>query len=272
MIANLYAKLCQISPRFKKFSKQVMYQFLARYYQKQDWTFMNYGYAHLDDDEKAPDLQREDEVNRFCIQLYHHVASAVDLAERKVLEIGSGRGGGAQYIKTYLEPQLVVGVDYSKNAVNLCNKSCATEGLAFVPGDAENLPFNDNVFDAVINVESSHCYHSMDRFLSEVRRVLKPGGHFLFADFRDSEHLSLLDIQLQRTGMTQIKQTNITPNVVAALDIDHERKLAQIQRGAPKLLTGLLQQFAGSKGTRIYRRFKRQHTVYKSFVLQKANS
>ena len=35
-------------------------------------------------------------------------------------------------------------------------------------GDSENLPFEDNTFDAVLNIESSHCYASMDKFIKEV--------------------------------------------------------------------------------------------------------
>jgi len=263
----LYSKLCRISPRFNKFSKRILYQYMADYYQKDDWTFMNYGYAHLED--AAPSLKAEDEVNRVCIQLYHHVANAVNLAGAKVLEIGSGRGGGTAYIKHYLQPKLMVGVDFSKNAVNLCQKTYHTEGLTFVPGDAEQLPFDDQSFDAVVNVESSHCYASMTSFLSEVTRVLRPGGHFLFTDFRDRAKWGTLESQLTHTGMQCIQQTNITPNVVAALDQDHARKLAQIQADAPKPFRKLFQEFAGNQGSRIYARFREQAAIYQSFVLQK---
>lgn len=269
MIAALYAKLCQLSPRFNKFSKRVMYQFMAHHYRREDWTFMNYGYAHLADDDLAPTLNPKDEDNRFCIQLYHHVANAINLAGLRALEIGSGRGGGAAYIKRYLQPHTMVGVDYSKNAVALCQKTHSVEGLTFLPGDAEKLPFDDESFDAVINVESSHCYSAMDHFLAEVRRVLRTDGHFLFADFRDRERLPELEDQLLNTGMQIRQKRNITANVVAALDQDHARKLAQIRHGAPKLLVGLLQQFAGNPGSRIYQRFKNEITIYQSFVLQK---
>jgi ubiquinone/menaquinone biosynthesis C-methylase UbiE len=56
--------------------------------------------------------------------------------------------------------------------------------LDFVRGDAQNLHFPDQSFDAVINVEASHIYPNLERFLGEVARVLRPGGHFLYADFR----------------------------------------------------------------------------------------
>lgn len=269
MVAALYARLCRISPRFNKFSKRVMYQLMARYYQKEDWTFMNYGYAHLADEDLSPTLAPHDEPNRFCIQLYHHIAGAINLAGLRVLEIGSGRGGGSAYIKRYLQPRAMIGLDYSKNAVALCRRTYTVEGLTFLPGDAENLPFDDQSFDVVVNVESSHCYRAMERFLAEAQRVLRVGGHFLFADFRDRERIPELESQLLGAGMQLRRKRNITANVVAALDQDHARKLAQIRQGSPRLVTGLLQQFAGMKGSRIYRRFKDELVIYQSFVLQK---
>jgi ubiquinone/menaquinone biosynthesis C-methylase UbiE len=268
MLARLYSKLCDHHPGFRKFSRKQMYQFMARYYQKQDWTFMNYGYAPEDATE-TPTLHQDDEINRYCIQLYHHVANAVELRDLKVLEVGSGRGGGADYIKRYLGPSRMVGVDFSDKAVNLCRQHYCVEGLSFMPGDAEHLPFDDESFDAVVNVESSHCYGSMAAFLAQVKRVLRPGGHFLFADFRPREQIDELDAQLERSEMQHVRQRDITLNVIEALDADHERRIAHIRRGAPKFLEKLIQEFAGTKGAGIYKRFQTGAAVYKSFVLQK---
>jgi hypothetical protein len=54
-------------------------------------------------------LAETDEPDRHWIQLYHHVAGAVDLEKCTVLEVGSGRGGGASFIKRYLRPASVIG-------------------------------------------------------------------------------------------------------------------------------------------------------------------
>jgi ubiquinone/menaquinone biosynthesis C-methylase UbiE len=245
-----------------------MYQLMAFGYPRPDWTFMNYGYAPQDESQ-IPVLHAEDEINRYCIQLYHHVANAVELSGRDVLEIGSGRGGGADYIKRYLAPARMVGVDFSDKAVNLCRQHYCVEGLSFELSDAEHLPFDDQSFDVVINIESSHCYGSMDDFLAQVKRVLKPGGYFLFADFRNSEQLDGLAEQLDRTAMRRIKQENITPNVINALDADHGRRIAHIQRGIPNPLRKLMREFAGSKGTWIYKGFLEGTIVYQNFVYQK---
>lgn len=270
MLANLYVKLCDLSPGFRKVTRRYMYQFLAHQYQKDDWTFMNYGYVDLTPDAVPPELTPEDEVNRYCIQLYHHVASAIDLTGLDALEVGSGRGGGAAYIKRYLKPRAMVGVDYSEKAVALCRQYHQIEGLHFEHGDAENLPFPDASFDAVINVESSHCYGSMCSFLTEVERVLRPGGHFLCADFRAHDQWPLFEEQLRAAGLELLRQTDITPNVLEALNQDHDHRIDQIKRGSPSLLAKLVKEFAGVKGAQIYQDFASRATLYRSFVARKS--
>jgi len=268
MLTKIYMAMGNAWPWFRKWTKRMLYQFMAGYCQRGDWTFMNYGYAELDD-KPGIVLETQDEPNRTCIQLYHHVAHTVNLAGLEVLEVGSGRGGGAAYIKRYLGPKTMTGVDYSSQAVDLCNRHHHIDGLTFVTGDAESLPFDPESFDAVINVESAHCYSSMDAFLAQVRRVLRLGGYFLFADFRPRERLAELDTQLARSGLRLLRQTDITANVVRALEVDHDRRLEMIARDTPRPLLRLLKQFAGVKGTHIYEQFKRKEIIYQSFVLQK---
>jgi SAM-dependent methyltransferase len=65
-------------------------------------------------------------------------------------------------------------LDYNPDGIAYCRKRHTLPGLDFVHGDAEKLPFPDDSFDAVINVEASHAYPQLSRFLSEVARVLRP--------------------------------------------------------------------------------------------------
>jgi len=269
MIVKLFAILNRIFPYLGRLIWRQWYQFLAGYYQGKDWSFMNYGYAPIDSQIEKLNLDDADEPNRFSIQLYHHVANFVNLRNLNVLEVGSGRGGGSHYIKRYLEPKTMVGVDFSEKAVEFCKKNYFAEGLSFVTGDAEFLPFEDNGFDVVVNVESSHCYGSMDAFLMQVKRVLRQGGYFLYADFRSKDKINTLHKQLHRSGMTLIKGTNMTPNVIEALNLDNERKMTFIKKSIPKLLLKLFQEFAGVKGSKIYEGFRTGCAIYLSFVLQK---
>jgi len=129
MMDYLLSFFSRASPKLRSTLYKPWYQFLARVYQKTDWNFMNYGYAPLSDQNKAIKLSEEDGYYRYHIQLYDHVAGTVDLRDLKVLEVGSGRGGGADYIKRYLKPEIMMGVDFSENAVKFCNEKYDLEGL-----------------------------------------------------------------------------------------------------------------------------------------------
>jgi ubiquinone/menaquinone biosynthesis C-methylase UbiE len=269
---HLLSIFSRVSPKIRSFFFKPWYQFLARTYQKHDWNFMNYGYAPVADQHQAIPLSEEDEYYRYYIQLYDHVAGAVDLRDLTVLEVGSGRGGGADYIKRYLKPKKMVGLDISDNAVSFCNQKFDLEGLAFETGNAESLPFPDHSFDVVINVESSHCYSSMDDFLGQVKRVLREGGYFLMADFRRREALEDFQKSLTASGLTLIQETDITQNILKALRLDDERKTALIKKSVHKSLVGLFLEFAGTDGTLIYERFLTGETIYLSYILQKQTS
>lgn len=49
------------------------------------------------------------------------------------------------------------------------------------------MPFSENTIDIILNVESSHLYNDINRFLKEVMRVLKPGGYLCWADLRENK-------------------------------------------------------------------------------------
>jgi ubiquinone/menaquinone biosynthesis C-methylase UbiE len=69
-------------------------------------------------------------------------------------------------------------LDFNPDGIAYCRKRHILPGLDFVHGDAENLPFPDESFDAVINVEAPHAYPQLSRFLAAVARVLRPGRTF----------------------------------------------------------------------------------------------
>lgn len=269
MFFAVYSRLINFSPGFKKLSKYFFYQYIAHISQRIDWKFMNYGYAFIKDVQEAPQLDLSDEPNRCSIQLYHHLVQAVNLNGHRVLDVGCGRGGGLDYLKRYLNVEDVIGLDASEKVMNHCSKAYQAQGLVFIAGDAEALPFPDQSFHAVINVESSHCYADMNKFLSGVKRVLRPGGYFLFTDFRDRQHVHLLEKQMERSGMIVIKKSDITGNVITALETNHNQKVAFIQKAAPKYFVRLFKEFAGCRGTRIYNRFKAGESIYLSYILEK---
>ncbi len=267
ILINLHNKLPQ---KVQRAISRIQYEYLSQMDHEANILFMNYGWADLDPEAKEIPLSDDDEPSRYCIQLYHYVASAIDLSGMDVLEVGCGRGGGASYIMRYFNPRSLVGIDITANAIRFCNRHYDIAGLSFVRDKAESLQFDDNSFDVIVNIESSHCYASMEQFLDGVHRVLRPGGYFLFADLRLKEELGTLYQQLGNTGLTLLKQKRISPNVVRALDLDNERKQELIKQRVPRILQNVFSEFAGMKGTHTsYGRLKRGDMEYLSFVFRK---
>lgn len=267
---KLLDMLYGLSPRAGRMLCWFWYQHMSRLDKDADMTFMNYGYAELDPAAAVLPLDARFEPDRYCIQLYHHVASAVDLVGRDVLEVGCGRGGGTAYIARSLGPRTTVGLDLAGRAVEFCRRHHAAPGLSFAQGAAEAMPFPDQCFDVVVNVESSHCYFSMDRFLAEVRRVLRPGGFLLLADRRECGTIPVLREQLGRSGLEVRSESRITANIVRALDLDEQRKLELIHRKVPFVLRKPFKHFAATRSTSLYRAFCNGSWEYLNFILRKA--
>ena len=231
---------------------------------------MNYGYADLDPQAQSLLLAPADEDHRYSIQLYHHVAGAIDLTGLDVIEIGCGRGGGADYIQRYLKPNRTTGIDLSAKAIKFCNEHYNVAGLSFQRGNAEELIFADASFDAVVNIESSLCYQYIEKFFSEVVRILKPGGYFLYADFFGREEIGAWEAHLAQMDLDKLSQENITPNVLLALDLDDGRKQALIKRYAPRILRKPFSEFAGVKGSNFfYNAFQNGEKEYRSYLFRK---
>jgi SAM-dependent methyltransferase len=255
--------------RGKRLLWRAWYQFLAVRYPNPRWTFMNYGYRAPEAVDARPPLVLEiaDEDNRSCIQLYDLVARAAPVAGRDLLEVGCGRGGGADYLARKLDPRRVVAVDLSPRAVALCRRRFAHPRLSFQVGDAERLPFANASFDVVLNVESSHCYGHFDAFLSEVRRVLRPDGHFLYADFRPRAELDGWRAELVAAGFTLRAERDLRPGVVAALDADEGEKRDLIAHLIDRPLAGIFGEFAALRGSELNAALRRGDFGYRAFVL-----
>ncbi len=267
VLTSVFELLCRF-PVLKRLIWRRWYQFLARRFDVPEWQTMNYGYCALPFPESLV-LEPSEQSERYGLQLYHATTSGHSLQGKEVLEVGCGRGGGAAFLHRIGMPQSMTGVDFSAQAIALCQARYQRAGLRFVVGDAEKLPFPDTSFDFVVNVESSHCYGSIPAFLSEVRRVLKPGGRFACADFRDADKIANWRVQMVSSGLRIVAEREITANVLAALDAHNERKLMLMQKHLPKSLYGLFSDFAAVKGSLVYETFRKREMQYFLFELEK---
>lgn len=214
-------------------------------------------------------LAADDAKNRACIQLYHHVATQVQLAGKNVLEVSCGHGGGASYLTRTLRPKNYTALDLNPAGIRFCKERYRTSGLDFIQGDAENLPFAENTFDAVINVEASHCYPNFPRFLDEVARVLRPRGNFLYADFRFRERWNEWESALAAAPLKMENIRDINAEVLRGMEQNSSRSQDLIARHLPKFLHGVGRDFAGTKGSRIYNALRSGELSYRAYHFSK---
>jgi SAM-dependent methyltransferase len=107
-------------------------------------------------------------------------------ADAHAMEVASGSGGPAIFLAE-LTGCRVTGIDIDANGVATAVQRAEAQGVAgrvtFERVDADGpLPFPDNVFDAILCVDSANHFAHRLRVLREWHRVLKPGGKALFTD------------------------------------------------------------------------------------------
>jgi SAM-dependent methyltransferase len=269
----------KLAPSAKRLLSRSVYEIISAGRRDRGPMLLNYGYASLDAD--APESSCDGtQTDRLGLELYAAVAGVADLSGKDALEVGCGRGGGTAFVFERLAPRSMTGLDLARRAIARCRARYARPGLGFVVGNAERLPFADGTFDAVLSVESTHCYPHPPRFLREADRVLRPGGLLLLADLRSSaptregvfarEDVEQLHQQLSDAGFRTLEEEDITANVVRALELDTPIRRARIDRRVPKPLRPLVLGFAAVEGSPVYRAFAAHELTYLRFALEKA--
>ena len=268
MVYQVGAWLSRNVPFLRRWIRRLWYEGLAKWVKDREWTVMNFGFAELESDGALIPLEPALEPERYCLQLYHHVVGDIKLNGRDVLEVGCGRGGGAAWLHRTRRPGSYTAMDFSRHTIRFCQGRFQEDGLIFAYGDAESIPFLENSFDVVINVESSHCYQSMVTFLANVKRVLRPGGYFLFTDFRHGREVGTLRRQLDQSGLVMHREQDITHNIIHGLELDCHRKQAFIKAIAPRMLLNASQDFVGGENSYIWKALTSGRSRYLSAVLQ----
>ncbi|TGY90310.1 glycosyltransferase [Marinicauda algicola] len=106
--------------------------------------------------------------------MHRYVAAAELCRERHVLDIASGSGYGSFLLGQTAAS--VLGVDVDHAAIRDAQRVFASDTVSFRRGSAEAIPAGDNSFDCVVSFETIEHIEAHDQFLTEIRRVLKPGG------------------------------------------------------------------------------------------------
>lgn len=101
---------------------------------------------------------------------------------KQILDIATGTGDLALMMAS-LNPERIVGLDISPGMLEVGKQKVAKADLSdkieMVVGDSENIPFDDNTFDAITVSFGVRNFENLDKGLKEIYRVLKPDGKFV---------------------------------------------------------------------------------------------
>jgi acyl transferase domain-containing protein/SAM-dependent methyltransferase len=220
--------------------------------------FLNFGYAGEDGDRQAVELP-PNLVNRNSVRLVLETVAGCEVAGRRVLDVGCGRGGTVSTLRRYLDAGELVGVDLSPGAVRFCVRRHRGPGVMFLVGDAQRLPFGDGSFDVVTNVESSHSYPDVGAFFAEVRRVLRPGGVLCYTDLLPLDRLAGRLALARAAGLDVVLDRDITRQVVRSCDEVGELRRAAFVADDARLLG----EFLGAPGSAVYEDLRTGRVTYR---------
>jgi SAM-dependent methyltransferase len=229
-------------------------------------TFMNLGY--LSDPSDLDDVDTAEIVDQVSERLYDRVVGDVDLTGRTAVEVGCGPGAGSAHVAGAYGPASLLGVDLSHEMIAWCREHHTAANLRFKQGNAQDLPIASNSVDAVINVESSHCYPSRLLFFEEVKRVLRPGGSFLFADIiwtgRKKRANDIVSPQLDEAGLIIEDCADITENVMAARSAISRSRAFQshMRERTPALMVPFVEECIFLPGSKFYARMASREVRY----------
>jgi SAM-dependent methyltransferase len=124
---------------------------------------------------------RPGSLEEHCLHLIHLKAyeQIGEVARGKVvLDVGCNNGYGTKEISRHAAA--TVGVDVSAQAIEEARRRYAADGIDFRVFDGAKLPFEDEHFDLVASFQVIEHIAEVDPYLSEIHRVLKPGGVAVF--------------------------------------------------------------------------------------------
>ncbi len=111
----------------------------------------------------------------------------VELQPKTILDVATGTADVALMAAALLKPEKITGIDISNGMLDIGRQKVLKAGLQHIiellNGDSETINFADNSFDAVTVAFGVRNFEDLKKGLSEIRRVLKPGGKLVVLEF-----------------------------------------------------------------------------------------
>ena len=179
-----------------------------------------------------------------------------ELNPKIILDVATGTADVAIMTTKILQPEKIIGIDISEGMLNLGRKKIEARGLTNIielqAGDSETINFDSNSFDAVTVAFGVRNFENLEQGLSEIKRVLKPGGKLVVLEFSKPK----------APGMKQLY--NVYMKIVAP----SMGKLFSKNRNAYKYLDESIKKFPEGKNfTSILDQVGYRNTYYKPLSL-----
>lgn len=205
---------------------------------------------------------RYDFLNRF-------LSAGIDVSWRKkaikqlqslhpenILDVATGTGDFAITCYKILKPKKITGIDISEGMLDIGRKKIKNLALGnkiqLLNGDSEAIFFDDNTFDAVTVAFGVRNFENLEKGLSEIYRVLKPGGRLVALEFSKPSLPVVKNIY-------NFYMKFVTPKI---------GKLISKNKDAYQYLNNSVQQFPEKKTfIQILNRLQYRHSFYKTLSL-----
>ena len=115
------------------------------------------------------------------------IAEYFDFKNKKILDVGCGTGIAANFFKCK------IGIDPAEKLIDIAKKKFP--GIKFLVTKAENLPFRDNEFDAVISVTAIQNFDDIEKGLKEIKRF---GKEFVLTFLKKSVKKSIIEKTIKK--------------------------------------------------------------------------
>lgn len=134
---------------------------------------------------KAADIYESNNagIYEICKDDYPYIAGELEKEDyQDLLDCGCGTGPMISLLYEKDPSKHYTGIDLTPRMIEV-GKAKNLAGVDWVVGDCENLPFEENSFDAIICSNSFHHYPNPQRFFNSAKKVLRPGGRLILQDY-----------------------------------------------------------------------------------------
>lgn len=228
--------------------------------------FMNLGYMEKD----SKEIQSIEVAQRnLYSKLIQIVGEFYDTSKIKsALEIGCGRGGGCELIRSEMGIRDIVGLDRVLGNVLLARRRFPE--IQFVQGDACHFHI-EKKFDLVLNLESAHAYSDLERFVRNVKEQLNTGAVFAFGDLLPEKKWEQILTFTKNEGFELLHSESISAGVITSLRKKEEQSTAFFYR-FPQFFPALIHNFFVSSRSSAFQKLSDGKSNYLIMVFRFSDS